>query len=304
MSATPVLGRFPIGRPTGRPFATAGLLAIAVTVLAARADDLPDKSGFHLFNPVPRALMREMSTDRPDQTESPYTVDAGHFQVEADLVALHRHDVGNLGAASYRSEGAVFGAFNLKAGLLPSVDLQCLFTPWQVERVESRGAGVRTTDRGVGDLETRLKWNLWGNDGGKSALALMPYVKWPTAPGNLGNGEVEGGLIVPASVELPSGWGLGLQTGIDVLKEGANTRHEAAWMNSVTLGHDLVGNLAAYVEFFSVTPLERSDDLEAFLDLGFTYGLTPDVQLDAGCNFGLTDTVPEAAPFVGLSIRF
>ena len=27
-----------------------------------------------------------MNTDRPDQTESAYTVDAGHFQVEMDLV--------------------------------------------------------------------------------------------------------------------------------------------------------------------------------------------------------------------------
>ena len=30
--------------------------------------------------------MREMSTDRPDKTESPYTVDAGHFQVEMDVL--------------------------------------------------------------------------------------------------------------------------------------------------------------------------------------------------------------------------
>jgi hypothetical protein len=30
--------------------------------------------------------MREMSTDRPDLTESAYTVDAGHFQVEMDVV--------------------------------------------------------------------------------------------------------------------------------------------------------------------------------------------------------------------------
>jgi hypothetical protein len=32
--------------------------------------------------------LREMSTDRPDKTESPYTVDAGHFQFEADLVSF------------------------------------------------------------------------------------------------------------------------------------------------------------------------------------------------------------------------
>ena len=45
---------------------------------AADATRPPDKSGYTLFQPVPRELMREMSTDRPDQTESAYTVDAGH----------------------------------------------------------------------------------------------------------------------------------------------------------------------------------------------------------------------------------
>ena len=41
-----------------------------------------DKSQYHLFNPTPLNLMREMSTDRPDTTESAYTVDAGHYQIE------------------------------------------------------------------------------------------------------------------------------------------------------------------------------------------------------------------------------
>src|SRR5687767_2381830 len=51
-----------------------------------------DKSGYHLFDPTPRALMREMSTDRPDTTESPRTVDAGHFQLEMSFVDFTRED--------------------------------------------------------------------------------------------------------------------------------------------------------------------------------------------------------------------
>ncbi|MFN9973748.1 MAG: transporter, partial [Phycisphaerae bacterium] len=45
-----------------------------------------DKSAFHLFNPTPRELLREVDTDRPDTTESPHTVDAGHFQIEFSFV--------------------------------------------------------------------------------------------------------------------------------------------------------------------------------------------------------------------------
>ena len=45
----------------------------------------PDKSSYNLFNPVPENLMRELSPDRPDKTESPYTLDAGHFMLEMDF---------------------------------------------------------------------------------------------------------------------------------------------------------------------------------------------------------------------------
>jgi hypothetical protein len=44
-----------------------------------------DKSSYTLFSPTPRDQMRELSADRPDATESAYTVDAGHVQIEATL---------------------------------------------------------------------------------------------------------------------------------------------------------------------------------------------------------------------------
>jgi hypothetical protein len=64
--------------------ALAALSDISMLNAAERAD----KSGYHLFRPTPRELMRELSTDRPDQTESAYTVDAGHVQLEG---CIQRH---------------------------------------------------------------------------------------------------------------------------------------------------------------------------------------------------------------------
>ncbi|MEH2266569.1 hypothetical protein [Nostoc sp.] len=54
----------------------------------------PDKSQYNLFNPTPRELWREFSTDRPDKTETPFTVDAGRFTMEADLF-IYTRDVNN-----------------------------------------------------------------------------------------------------------------------------------------------------------------------------------------------------------------
>src|SRR6185295_420185 len=46
----------------------------------------PEKEGYTLFNPTPESLLRGLNTDRPDVTESPFTVDAGHFQTELSFV--------------------------------------------------------------------------------------------------------------------------------------------------------------------------------------------------------------------------
>lgn len=44
------------------------------------------KKKYNIFHATPKRLMRDFATDRPDATESSYTVDAGHFQVETDLL--------------------------------------------------------------------------------------------------------------------------------------------------------------------------------------------------------------------------
>src|SRR4051794_4246357 len=60
--------------------------SMAILLLLGAEAFAQDKSQFTFFNPTPVDQMREMNTDRPDATESPYTVDAGHFQVEFSLV--------------------------------------------------------------------------------------------------------------------------------------------------------------------------------------------------------------------------
>ncbi len=53
---------------------------------ATASDSKTDKSVFNLFNPTPTEFLRPMDMDGPGSTESQYTVDAGHFQVELTLV--------------------------------------------------------------------------------------------------------------------------------------------------------------------------------------------------------------------------
>src|SRR4051794_21110103 len=45
-----------------------------------------DKRQYWLFNPTPKEKMREYGSDNGGITNGPYTLDAGHFQIETELV--------------------------------------------------------------------------------------------------------------------------------------------------------------------------------------------------------------------------
>ena len=275
---------------------------LAATGTAAAEDaakPLPDKSGYNLFHPTPHDLMRELTPDRPDKTESPYTVDAGHLQLEMDVVTF----------TLYRSNDARIESWNVapvnfKIGLLNNVDLQFIFDNYLYVRIEDRQAHQMTTQSGVGDLTTRLKINLWGNDGGQTAFGVLPFVKFPTNTDHLGNYAVEGGVILTLAVKLPAGWDLGLETGCSFLRDEQDRGYHKEFANSVTVGHDLIGKLGGYLEFFSSVSTERDASWVGTVDLGLTYGLTDNIQLDAGVNLGVTHAADDVNAFTGFTVRF
>lgn len=284
-------------------FALATAVAPAHAAEPARAAaPAPDKTRYDLFHPTPSAELREMKTDRPDKTENPFTVDAGRFQFEMDVVnfAYDRYNPARDGTIVRTWNIA---PINLKAGLLHNLDFQVIVPSFTYIRTTDPAAGSQR-QRGFGDLVTRLKWNLWGNDGGATAFALLPYLKLPTSQDGIGSRSVEGGVILPLNVELPAGWGLALMSQFDLPRGVATSSHQPRFVNSVSVGHDLVGELAGYAEFYSSVSTERGAPWVGTVDFGLTYGLTKNIQLDAGINIGVTRSADDWNPFIGLSFRF
>jgi hypothetical protein len=62
-------------------FLTSARLAFGYEELAPASTPAPDKSQYTLFNPTPIDLRRAYNTDRPSKTDSPFTIDAGVFQI-------------------------------------------------------------------------------------------------------------------------------------------------------------------------------------------------------------------------------
>jgi outer membrane putative beta-barrel porin/alpha-amylase len=266
---------------------------------SAGAGTQPDKSEFNLFRPTPDALLREMATDRPDKTESAYTVDAGHYQIEMDILT-YTYDRTDDETVKILAIAPI----NLKVGVLNNVDLQIIVESYNIEQTKNRALGTSSRVSGFGDLLLRCKTNLWGNDGGPSALGVMPFVKLPTSRHGLGNDATEGGIILPFAMELPGKWDLGAQVEVDYLQDSGGSGYHPEFVNTITVSHDIVGKLGGYVELFSNVSNQRDADWIATFDFGFTYALSRDVQLDAGVNIGLTEAADDFNPFIGLSLRY
>jgi len=263
-----------------------------------------DKSRFNLFNPTPPEYLRDMTIDGPGFTESPYTVDAGHFQLEMALVSysLFRETV-DFGAI-YRLEWWSIAPLNIKVGLLNRVDLQLLLEPYNIVR-EREGDYYQASYHGYGNTTVRVKYNLWGNDGGRTALGLTPYLKFPTSQIALDNNSIERGLVVPFSLELSRDFYLGLTSRFAAMRNFDTPGYHAEFGNSIMLEHNLIGkDLTGYVEYFGLASTERGAGYIASFDVGLTYWLSDNLQLNAGVNLGLTRSADVRDPFVGLAWRF
>jgi hypothetical protein len=279
-----------------------GALAIATLLVGghhvAAEPESRDKSGDTIFRPTPSANLRDMSTDRPDKTESPHTVDAGHIQVETDLVTFtHDRDDG------IETDSFDLLPFNLKLGITHASDLQIVYGSFTHVRTRSTGQPAQT-DAGMGDLVLRYKHNLWGNDGGRTALAVMPFIKIPTNTLATANDDVEGGLIVPLAFDLGGGVGLGLMTEIDVLRRETRGGYEPTFVNSATVSFELTDALGLYTEIYCERSSEAGASTIVTFDAGVTYAVTDNLQLDAGVNIGVTDAADDLNVFAGLSRRF
>jgi hypothetical protein len=277
-----------------RSFSIITLLSMASSAWGGPGTS-PDKSCYDLFHPTPRELMRSMSTDRPDVTESPYTVDAGHAQLEMSLIDY---------TLASGDETFVFAPFNLKLGLTNSIDLQFVFDPYIVADADDPSGGGDTTNSGAGDMQLRLKVNLWGNDEGGEAMALMPFIQFPTASDRLGGDRLEGGLIIPFAIDLPHDWSLGLMAEFDAVHDQDDDDYDLEFVHSVTVGHDIAGSLAGFGELVGAAATDSNSPYRAQIGAGLTYALTDDVQMDGGVYFGLTDESDDLNLFMGVSMRF
>lgn len=269
---------------------------VGMAVLSASCRAQTDKSSYTLFNPTPSSEMRPFNPNRPSVTEGPFTVDAGHFQAELSF-AEYTYDYDH----GLRTDAFSIVPANLRVGVLNDLELDLIVEPYLNQW--TRGRGVSEHLDGTGDTILRAAWNIWGNDGGTTAFALIPFVHLPTASDGLSNHHVEGGLIVPLAATLPAGFAMGAMAEFDIDRDASNSRYGLDLLHTITLGHALTSKLAMYIEYAGIAPIKTGHSYLASFDTGLTYALAENVQLDTAINLGLSGHASDLTVVAGVSFR-
>ncbi len=268
------------------------LLIFLFSYDAGYAQSLPDssKKGDHLFHATPKKLMRDFGTDRPDVTESAYTVDAGHFQMETDLFKTERCN-----AEGVKTIHNYFNAANLKLGITRSLDMQIVVSTLQASKIKD--GNTITKQLQFGGLTLRAKQNLWGNDKGKTALSVLPFINLPVRSSE----KISGGIVFPFAMSMSNGWGFGAQLEADVADDEAGNNYHFNFLASATISHSLCKDIDFFVESF-VTKETEIKKYEYFLNGGIIFSPATDINIDMGLYYGLKKESLKTY-FIGISFR-
>ena len=213
------------------------------------------------------APLRNLTTDRPDTTESPFTVNAGHIQIETTLFG---YGLAPRDAGGARLESVEIATTNMRIGIGDSTEIDIVLHPFG--GIAAGSAAPR--NMGIGGLDLRGKLNLWGNDGGSTALAVLPYVSIPLdAENGIGPVDLDYGVLVPLSIDLGGPFGLGLNTGLTYRRDDSGTPYRLRVPATASLAIDMTDRIGGYYEVaaeYSVAPPPRSASIQALPSLPAT----------------------------------
>ena len=273
---------------------------------SADADVKPDKSGYTLFNPTPEALMRDMTTDRPDITETPFTIDAGHLQIESDVFG---HAVSRRDGQGVQSRGHNIITTNFRLGLTNWSELSVVVRPYNAMKTSAPDPADVVRHSGMGGIDLRVKLNLWGNDTfekpGDTAFALLPFVTIPTDRDNgINPPGVEGGMSTMFAIQLSEKFSLGVNNAFGIVRNDDGPGTHTEWLSTASLAYGWSETFSTYYEVVARfnTQDTRGDPVQ--VAAGFTYKLRKNLQLDGGILFGVTPAADRINPLVGISARF
>jgi hypothetical protein len=256
-----------------------GLACLApVAAQVASAQDARDDAGEPLV------------TDRPDFTESAETVARGRFQIEGGATFTDREEEGEQSFGEVLIRVGVARRFELRLGLDSWVRLDPVGPGSEVEGFADPALAAKAVLRADGD-ERRAT----------PQLALLFGATLPIGSSELREPHAQPFAVLAASWDLSETISLGANLGGGLVSAGGEQYGELA--ASVAAGFGLSEKLGAFVELFGFLPEDDGGPSTSYLDAGFTWLLSNDLQLDVRAGVGLDGDADDLFAGVGLAWR-
>lgn len=237
-------------------------------------------------------LDEPLVTDRPDFTEASSTVGRGVLQVELGYTFTSDDD----GPGTSRSH--TYPETLFRYGILADwLELRIVKSVLSAED----GTGSRT---GVEDMQLGFKIALTPQEGLLPEMALIPQMTVPTGDSAFSANEVLPGLNWVYSWEVSDEFSIAGSTQFNRSIDAAGDAY-TEWAQSWALGYALTDELGAYAEWYAFFPHSGTGvSDEHYLNGGFTYLITNDIQWDIRGGVGLNSAADDFFVGTGLSIRF
>jgi hypothetical protein len=248
-----------------------------------------------------------LATDRPDFTEASSVVGAGRIQWEMGYTFV-RDDTQGLRVDTHSAPEVL-----CRIGLTEIIELRLAWN-YLIEREDDLGDVSRID--GAEDLRLGTKIALSDQHHWFPESAMILQLSVPTGVRAFTNDDVTFSTSLLYGWDLPCDFSLGgstiyanpaelaVFTAGPILSESFD-RHNL-FAQSVTVGIPLLGDWwRMYIEYFGIFTEGRQTDLpQNYLDGGFTWLLTNDLQLDWRAGVGLNDSADDFFTGAGIAWRY
>lgn len=234
----------------------------------------------------------EIVADRPDFTNSSSIVGKGRVVLETSVA--HERDSVNGVKATLSSTPTT-----LRVGLSENFEI----------RIDSNGA-LRFSESGTrisGSADTGIGFKLKLADGdeksGTPGIAFLARAELASGSQQFrGDGTRPSALLV-ADWDLPNEVSVGLMTG--AYREQGPSGKYTGYVFSATTSKGWTDKFRTFAEIAAqqITAKKNGGNVVTF-DVGATYIMTKDVQLDFAYYHGINKEAPDASVTVGVSVRF
>lgn len=231
-----------------------------------------------LFNSI--SFAQELITDRPDYTESPYSVSFRKVQLESGINYQRISDLSELS----------FPNLLTRLGLGKNLELRINIPGW---------SKFTNSKMFFNDIGIQLKYQFLSDDI-FIPMAFLFITNFPTGADEVSVGKFEYGVKYAFAFDINKFLGLGINFG--AISTTIDDKQIIISSASMSLGIGISEKVGAFFELFAEIPNKQI--WQPNVDGGFTFLVTPDIQLDFYAGKGLNNNSPDFFIGSGLSVRF